>query len=59
MKPAKRAKQVASGDDSMDYDEPPARVFPLKRAARATPKSYVDLISDDGGSGEGSDFEDD
>lgn len=59
-RPKPKVDSDSEDDGFMDYDELPApkKVAPPARAARAAPKKYVEVISDDEGE-EDSIFEDD
>ena len=59
-KPAAK-KVVVSDDDDLSMDDvppPPKRTEAPKRAARAIPKTYIDISEDDGDGNSGSEFED-
>jgi DNA topoisomerase-2 len=44
----KSPKKKPDSDDEMVYsDSPPARITALKRSARAAPKKYIEILSDD------------
>lgn len=71
MKPASppKAKKAppkiidnSDDDDEMNYDDlpkPPPRTAGPSRAARAVAKKYVEILSDEDGGEDGSDFNDD